>query len=213
MRRCIEDVFVKSLKKHKRCMREKGHTGRCAADLTGEVFGSIRVIKPAPPYKMRGRTATLSMWHVNQKGISRIVRTWNLTSGKSKGMVDYHGYTTGGMCFEYAVVCRHHDFIFNKKSPNHKYYKGMKFFDDWNPRKGGAIWKGAKWIMENLGKRPSPKWSLDVIDHHIGFAPGNLRWATANTQKSNQRHRILGRFTVKEIRVEARRHGYKLVKI
>jgi hypothetical protein len=53
---------------------------------------------------------------------------------------------------------------------------------------------------------------MDIIDHDKGFVPGNLRWARKKIQTRNQRHRRLGKFSLQEIRVEAMRHGYKLVK-
>jgi undecaprenyl pyrophosphate synthase len=89
----------------------------------------------------------------------------------------------------------------------------MPLFDEWNPEKGGALWKGSNWIIDTLGERPGREWSRDVVDHVKGFVPGNLRWAQKHTQNQNKQHRKLGEFTVEQLRVECRRHGFKLVKL
>jgi hypothetical protein len=52
----------------------------------------------------------------------------------------------------------------------------MPFFDGWNPDKGGSINAGEKWILENLGKRPSKRHDLHIVDRRLGFVPENLAW-------------------------------------
>ena len=45
-----------------------------------------------------------------------------------------------------------------------------------------------KYIMANLGPKPSPKHSLDRYPNPGGnYEPGNIRWATAKEQRANQR--------------------------
>lgn len=114
---------------------------------------------------------------------------------------------------EYKTVWSHHYWIFNCSDKAKTTYKNMPFHKAWNPLLGGALWKGAQWILNTLGKRPSKDWSLDVINHDKGFVPGNLRWAHQTTQIRNRKHRTLGRFSLTELMVEARRHGYVLTKI
>lgn len=110
--------------------------------------------------------------------------------------------------FEFLCVINHYHYIFNKKHLNYKYYKEMPFYDKWNPDKGGSYREGAKWIIDNIGKRPCKKWSLDIVNHYIGFMPGNLRWAKKGLQRMNQRHRILGQISEDEFGIEARKRGY-----
>jgi hypothetical protein len=44
-------------------------------------------------------------------------------------------------------------------------------------------------FLKEVGFRPSPKHSLDRIDNEGHYAPGNVRWATASEQNTNQRPR------------------------
>lgn len=43
------------------------------------------------------------------------------------------------------------------------------------------------YALENLGLKPSPAHTLDIINHDKGFVPGNLRWATKLEQTKNRR--------------------------
>ena len=45
----------------------------------------------------------------------------------------------------------------------------------------------AEWVADNLGPKPSEKFSLDRIDNERGYEPGNLRWATWAEQARNKR--------------------------
>jgi hypothetical protein len=47
-------------------------------------------------------------------------------------------------------------------------------------------------ILERIGKKPSPKYSLDRKNNNQGYKPSNVRWATYAEQNRNHRgNRIL----------------------
>ncbi len=51
-------------------------------------------------------------------------------------------------------------------------------------------WKapgGFKKFLAHIGRKPSPKHSLDRIDNDRGYEPGNVRWATSKEQNRNKR--------------------------
>lgn len=107
---------------------------------------------------------------------------------------------------EHKSVSSHRYLIFMSKNPLHANYKGMPFFDEWNPKKGGSTEAGAKWIIANLGKRPEGS-TLHIIDHEKGFVPGNLEWAYPRKQSNQQMFKIIAqlRHRIKELEVKLRR--------
>jgi hypothetical protein len=45
-------------------------------------------------------------------------------------------------------------------------------------------------FLADMGRRPSPRHSLDRIDNNGHYEPANCRWATASEQRRNQRRMI-----------------------
>lgn len=69
-----------------------------------------------------------------------------------------------------------------------------------NPRNSSYPWYGARGIevcsrwrlsfedfLDDVGRRPSPKHSLDRINPEENYVSGNVRWATAKEQATNKR--------------------------
>ena len=119
----------------------------------------------------------------------------------------YRGHSQGQKCFkcaynkhrtanglshdpEYMTVKSHFTFIFNPNHKGHKNYKGMPFFDNWNPNKGGSWLAGMSWIIKNLGKKPKGA-SLHIIEQEKGFIPGNLEWTHPKKQVASQMFKII----------------------
>lgn len=207
--KCIKTVFVKPLNKYKSCIRINHHVGPCQPDLSGDIFGFIKVLRPSK--EKDGRL----YWIVDYAGSERKILAHNLIQGTVSGKKYTSGLTqkNGKTYSEYRTVVAHHYYILKSKNPKHKNYKDMPFFENWNPAQGGYLWKGAEWIIKNLGPKPGPQWSMDIIDHQKGFVPGNLRWASRLTQERNKRHSFLGKLSIAELKIEVKRRGYKLIKI
>lgn len=73
---------------------------------------------------------------------------------------------------------------YNPKHPHYHCYggRGIYLYGPWKLDCHLFI----KWILDNLGERPSLDYSLDRRDNDGHYVPGNLRWATAKEQANNR---------------------------
>ena len=202
---CNKPVRKKRIPKILYCLREKGHAGSHTPDLSDLVIGKLIVKRLAPPNKR-----TYTRWFVECEGIEKVVYASSILYGSTRGLLNYTGHSVRDEkpSPEYATVSNHFYNIFNPRANRHENYKDMPFYDDWNPKKGGAYRNGAQWILDNLGPRPGQGWSMDIIEHNKGFVPGNIRWSLRSGQERNKKHKILGQWSDEEFAVEARRRGY-----
>lgn len=177
---CDKKVYVKILDKELPCRRENNHGhGVCMADLTGQVIGRAKVVRFAgvnPKWKT-------ARWVVKVGNFDeQVVSAASLIYGKNKFKQHVTGLSTTP---EYKTVQGHFHHIFTDVS-HRPWYKDMPFCDDWNPQKGGSFASGAKWLIENIGKKPEGKWELHIIDKKTGFVPGNLSWVPKENHKQEE---------------------------
>ncbi len=155
----------------------------------GEIFGKLTVIGMAPTDGDGQRVTCLC-----ECGKQKVMRLGNLVSGTSRSCGCGQG----------------------KKARNPKALKYQPEYGCWSgmlnrcryPRNASWKYYGARGItvcerwkdfaafLQDVGRRPSPKHSLDRINSNGNYEPGNVRWATQSEQNRNRRpFRRAGRFS------------------
>lgn len=71
----------------------------------------------------------------------------------------------------------------NPKTRSYKSYggRGIRFAERWKGE-GGFVR-----FLEDVGRKPSKRHSLDRINNEGNYEPGNVRWATGKQQGRNKR--------------------------
>lgn len=221
--RCGKTMKCKLSKKLVPCDAKLGHDFHHTACLLGLKTRSGRlIVARAPDYIAKnGRRQT--KWYV--EGIDdRSYFASSLLGGRSTGRFVPKESEQGCLSKkgqkkpEYSTWQNHYACIFKEYHPRNHTYVGMPFYPEWNPdnfefRKTGYV-NFENWLKspEGIGMRPSKKHSLDIIKHHVGFWPGNLRWTLKNVQRRNQKHRTMFDLTVDQHKTALWPLGYKVIK-
>ncbi len=154
--------------------------------------GRLEVV--STPYRVRGHLrvdckcdcGTTKQFHESnvRSGKSRSCGCNRVIVGKAKlGIATKHGGAGGAKTVEYKAWCAIIDRCTNPRS---------KIYADYGGRGIAlcAAWRhDFKAFLEHIGPRPTGRYSVDRIDNDRGYEPGNVRWATDETQNRNQRRR------------------------
>lgn len=181
-------------------------------DLTGQRFGRLVVLKESHKDRHHGYH-----WHVRcDCGTIKTTTGTGLKAGKINSC---------GCLFReklFSRITKHG----GTHTPEHRTWEAMK----WrclNPRNAAYKHYGGRGItickrwhkfenfLEDMGKKPSAKHSLDRIDNNGNYEPGNCRWVTQAVQTRNTRRAI--RLEVENIEmtlgVACRRYGISYTNI
>lgn len=166
------------------------------ADLTGQRFGKLVVLKEAPSQKRKDKKGRKKMWEcICDCGNKTITLQELLVSGKTRSCGCYvveHGKAQANP----ESVTRKYKRLYGiwrgmknrcnlPNDQHHEIYydRGIKVCDDWNNSfisfKDWALSHG---YNDNL--------SIDRIDNDKGYSPDNCRWATTKEQGRNKRKNI-----------------------
>ena len=174
-------------------------TGRRVADrklidMIGQRFGRLVVIEYLKGAHVERSGRRISKWKCRcDCGAETSVTRGNLIAGyssscgclkrESPGGRRTHGHSAGGPTPmpEYEVW---KGMISRCENPKHNAYhnygaRGIEVCDEW--RHDYAA------FFAHIGPRPTPLHTVDRIDNNLGYAPGNVRWATRAEQRLNQR--------------------------
>jgi hypothetical protein len=102
-----------------------------------------------------------------------------------------------------ARLQTHGDATVNQLTPEYRAWSSMRSRcslptnKNWESYGGRGIRVCERWgafenFLADMGRRPSPRHSLDRIDVNGNYEPGNCRWATWSQQRLNQRRVLAG---------------------
>lgn len=110
--------------------------------------------------------------HGNTISCGHLAKIHRLCHGDRMG----HGYTT-----EYRSWYHAKGRCFNPTDKKYRRYgeRGITMCAEWK--------NSYKSFLDYMGRKPSPKHSIDRINNDGNYEPGNCRWATAKEQSANQK--------------------------
>ena len=166
--------------------------GRKAIDLTNQRFGRLVVLRRADCANGHAR------WHCQcDCGGQTVVESYPLRRAKvvscgcaNRDRVASLNLSHGEASQETPEYRAWASMLSRCTNPSHK------SFANYGGRGIGAC---RRWLesyrafLEDMGRRPTPKHSIDRINNDGDYEPGNCRWATATTQQNNRRN-TLARF-------------------
>lgn len=161
--------------------------------MIGKRFGSWRVIGVGQPnaegrkrYRCRCRCGTLSDIRATDFTRGRSTRCRPCGQrGNRKGWIHgaMAGVRAGGKPTpEYSVWKGMIQRCTNPKAIHYERYggRGIRVYRRWRGPKGFVN------FLQDVGKRPSTKCTLDRIDNNCGYEPENVRWVSRTVQQRNR---------------------------
>jgi len=187
--------------------------GRPALDLTGQQFGQLTA------QHIFGRTSGRKViWEcVCSCGSTARVSTSDLRSGHTtscgctkaariSAARTSHGDSRSSKprAVEYVVWCQIKGRCTNSKLPGYKHYgaRGITLC---------ARWMQYENFLADMGRRPSPKHTVERKNGKLGYSPDNCVWATRDVQNNNtsRNHRLTYAGETLTLAQWAKRRGLK----
>lgn len=158
----------------------------CRPDLVGKKFGSVRVI--SPDLEWRGKPGSRRVFvqtRCDGCGAERSISLGNLERGRTKGCRACNQPVRFPRWL-YRRLQAAQQRCTNPNDARFQDYGGRGITFDFASPADAALW-----VQANLGLPENPKLvEIDRIDNDKGYAGGNLRWASPQHNKLNQRSQL-----------------------
>jgi hypothetical protein len=171
-------------------------------DLKGHRFGRLVVLEEHPERSSKGKIQWICQCDCGKK-IARVATTLKEGLTRSCGCLrreatiaraTTHGLTNSS---EYVIWCNMKDRCYRENNPAFPDYggRGLIVCDGWRD--------SFETFLQDMGKRPSKKRSIDRIDNDLGYVcgkcpqclengwPSNCHWATKLQQANNCRSNLV----------------------
>ena len=163
-------------------------------DLSGMKFGRVTVVEFAGIKSKQTYYAcvcdcgnTFVAYGGNLKrGWTRSCGCWH--SERSSACHTIHGDTIGRISDEYRCWIQIKTRCLNPNYREKRYYseRGITVCDRWINGENGL--SGFECFLADMGRKPSPKHSIERCENDKGYTHDNCVWATASEQARNKRH-------------------------
>jgi hypothetical protein len=188
----------------------KINSGGCLKDpavIIGQKFGGFTVLEIIPHhYNKQGMRILTKVKCECKCGTIKTVNLNNLQAGNtiSCGCIGRenirraaikHGLSYNPIYKTWHLI---NNRCYNKNVRSYKDYGGRGIYNYWKDDPSGFV----KYILEELGSKPSKKYSLDRINNDGNYEPGNLRWATYKQQANNKTHAFQRKIESLESRIQ-----------